>query len=59
MPETIGSFDVEISFKSTNIGISNMIDYVNNLGHHDLLDHTGSTATGDIAIMSNPLAMIE
>ena len=58
MPDTLGSFDTEIAFTSTNSGISKMIDYVNHLGHYDLLLDTGATSTGSTGIMSNPLAMI-
>ena len=60
MPEVLGSFDTEIAFVSTNLGISQMIDYVNTLGHYDILIDTGSTtSTGSTGIMSNPLAMID
>jgi hypothetical protein len=59
MPEVLGSFDTEIAFVSTNLGISKMIDYVNTLGHYDLLLETGATSTGSTGIMSNPLAMID
>jgi hypothetical protein len=59
MPETLGSFDTEIAFVSTNLGISKMIEYVNTLGHYDLLLDTGATSTGPTGIMSNPLAMID
>ena len=59
MPEALGSFDTEIAFESTNLGISKMIEYVNTLGHYDLLLDTGATSTGSIGIMSNPLAMID
>lgn len=59
MPEVVGSFDTDISFVSTNLGISKMIDYVNTLGHYDLLIDTGATSTGSTGIMSNPLAMIQ
>jgi hypothetical protein len=59
MPEVLGSFDTEIGFTSKNIGISKMIDYVNNLGHYEILLDTGSTSAESSAIMSNPLAMID
>lgn len=59
MPEVLGSFDTEIGFVSTNIGISKMIEYVNTLGHYEILLDTGATSTGSTGIMSNPLAMID
>lgn len=59
MPEVIGSFDTEITFTATNDKISRMINYINKLGHYDILIDTGSTSTGGTpAIMSNPLVMI-
>ena len=36
-----------------------MINYVNNLGHYEILVDTGSTSTAPTTIMSNPLAMID
>ncbi len=60
MPEVIGSFDTEITFTSTNEKIARMIDYINKLGHYEVLMDTGSTSTGGTpAIMSNPLVMID
>ncbi len=59
MPESLGSFDTEMAFVSTNIGISKLIDYVNTLGHYEILLDTGVTSTGSTGIMSNPLAMID
>ncbi|MBC7504047.1 hypothetical protein H7169_03675 [Candidatus Gracilibacteria bacterium] len=60
MPEVIGSFDTEITFTSTNEKITRMIEYINNLGHYEVLMDTGSTSTGGApAIMSNPLVMID
>jgi hypothetical protein len=59
MPEVLGSFDTEIGFVSTNLGISRMIDYVNTLGHYEILIDTKETSTGSTGIMSNPLAMID
>ena len=59
MPEVLGSFDTEIAFVSTNLGISRMIDYVNTLGHYEILMDTKETSTGSTGIMSNPLAMID
>ena len=59
MPEVLGSFDTEIAFVSTNLGISKMIEYVNTLGHYEILMDTGATSTGSTGIMSNPLAMID
>lgn len=59
MPETVGSFDNDISFKTTNGNIAKLIEYVNNLGRPDILVDTGSTIIGwEPTIMSNPLAMI-
>lgn len=60
MPDIIGSFDNEISFKATNNNIIKMINYVNQLGRPDLLLNTGSENTEWIPeIMSNPLALID
>ncbi len=60
MPEVLGSFDTEISFTASNSGIANMITYINQLGHPEILLDTGSTSSGGVpAIMSNPLAMID
>ncbi|MBX9809354.1 hypothetical protein K2X92_03135 [Candidatus Gracilibacteria bacterium] len=60
MPESVGSFDNDISFKSTNANIAKMIEYINDLGKPDVLLNTGSViAGGEPAIMSNPLAMID
>ncbi len=42
MPETIGSFDAEISFKATNASIAKMIDYINALGRPDVLTNPDS-----------------
>ena len=60
-PEEIGSFDLELTFKSTNEGINKLIDYINSLGHPELLLETGSTMTteGLPEVMSNPLAKID
>lgn len=57
----IGSFDLELTFKSTNEGINKLIDYINSLGHPELLLETGSTMTteGLPEVMSNPLAKID
>ncbi len=60
MPETVWSFDNEISFKSTNQDIAKMIDYINDLGKPDILTDSGSSKIGnEPGIMSNPLAMID
>ena len=60
MPETIGSFDNEISFKSTNQNIAKMIAYINDLGKPDILTDSGSAKIGnEPSIMSNPLAIID
>lgn len=59
MPETIGSFENDISFKTTNGDIAKMIEYINNLGKPDVLTDTGAiTVWNEPTIMSNPLAMI-
>lgn len=59
MPDTVGSFDNEISFKATNDNIIKMITYINLLGHPEILTDTGITNNETPAIMSNPLAMID
>lgn len=60
MPETIGSFDMDITFKTTNAEIIRMIEYINWLGKYDLLNDTSVTSSwGTPAVMSNPLAMID
>ncbi len=43
IPETIGSFDTEINFKSTNANIAKMLDYINTLGRPDVLINKDST----------------
>jgi hypothetical protein len=42
MPETIGSFENDISFKTTNGDIAKMIEYINNLGKPVVLTDTGA-----------------
>ena len=60
MTDVIGSFDNDISFKTTNNNIFKMINYINQLGHPELLTDTGAMSDDWIpAIMSNPLAMID
>lgn len=60
MPETIGSFDINITFKTTNAEITRMIDYINSLGKYDILNDTSITSSwGTPAVMTNPLAMID
>ncbi len=58
MPDVVGSFDNEIAFKATNDNIIKMINYINLLGHPEILVDTGTVNGGAPAIMSNPLAMI-
>ncbi len=60
MPETIGSFDIDITFKSTNGQIIQMIDYFSTLWKYDILNETGVLINGWApAVMSNPLAVID
>jgi hypothetical protein len=59
MPDVVGSFDNEISFKATNENIIKMINYVNLLGHPEILTDTGIINGWTPTIMSNPLAMID
>lgn len=59
MPEVVGSFDNEVAFKATNENIIKMINYINLLGHPEILTETWVISGGTPAIMSNPLAMID
>lgn len=60
MPESIGSFDVDIWFKTTNAEIIRMIKYINWLGKYDILNDTSITSSGGTpSVMSNPLVMID
>lgn len=59
-PEEIGSFNTELTFKSTNANISKLIDYINSLGHPEILLETGSIINETPPeVMSNPLAIID
>jgi hypothetical protein len=40
MPEVVGSFDNEVAFKATNENIIKMINYINLLGHPEILTET-------------------
>ncbi len=60
IPETIGSFDTEINFKSTNANIAKMLDYINTLGRPDVLINKDSTTEtwGIVGVMTNPLTAL-
>ncbi len=42
MPEVVGSFDNEMSFKAKNENIIKMIKYINKLGSPEILIATGT-----------------
>lgn len=60
IPESVGSFDAEITFTANNSDIANMIDYINALGHPEILSDTGTTIPVNLPeIMSNPIVVID
>ncbi|NRH20512.1 hypothetical protein HOO68_00500 [Candidatus Gracilibacteria bacterium] len=60
IPESVGSIDTDITFKTTNGQIYKMINYINGLGKYDILNDTNiSSSGGNPSIMSNPLVMID
>jgi hypothetical protein len=60
MPESVGSFDAEIAFTANNSDIANMIDYLNTLGHPEILSDTGTTIPVNLPeIMSNPIVVVD
>jgi hypothetical protein len=58
MPETIGSFDNEISFKASNQNIAKMIAYINDLGKPDILTDSGSSKIGGRAAPMNSITAL-
>lgn len=60
MPENVGTFELQISFKATNKNISDFIAYINNSGNPELLTSTGIIAKDKMPlVMSNPLITVK
>ncbi len=59
-PKTIGSFDLNLDFKSSNSNIQKFITYINNSWDGEILNESGSLQNEEAPwIMSNPLITIE
>jgi len=59
VPENIGTFDLQISFKAKNKDITDFIQFLNITGNPELLTSTGVMTEKDIpGVMTNPLITI-
>ncbi|MDD2694023.1 MAG: hypothetical protein PHY14_03755 [Candidatus Gracilibacteria bacterium] len=59
IPENIGTFDLQISFKAKNKDITDFIQFLNITGNPELLTSTGVMTEKDIpGVMTNPLITI-
>lgn len=60
MPTGIGTFDLILSFRSSNASIKKLIDFINLSGNTEILTENTILDTDDIPeIMSNPLITME